>query len=321
MTGRILEIIIGAAIACALILLIIRHTSVMRRISDYTATLANINSGNFNRRFRCRASIPGLIEFTRTANAYTEQLQCVSSEKLHLEQAQKTMISNVSHDLRTPLTSILGYLQVLQTDGSLTKREGNEYLSIIMKKSESLYSLLESFFELSKLEADTEHITPTRLNIDEESENALSTLYREFNAKDIVTVIDLPESPLYGWGDRGYLQRILDNLLTNAIRHGRDAKEIGISARRADGRIFVLVWDTGEGIDEKDIPFVFDRLYMSDESRRRNLGGSGLGLAIARRLVERLGGEINARSEPGVQTEFTFSLLDASQSSGKLQQF
>ena len=312
MTGYIPAIIFGSVIAAALIFLLLRHAAVMRRIADYTAILQNINSGNVNRRFRCRASIPGLIKFTRAANAYTEQLQRVSSEKLHLEQTQKTMISNISHDLRTPLTSILGYLQVLQTDGALTGREKSEYLSIILKKSENLYSLLESFFELSKLEADTKTVTPTRLNINEELENALSALYREFDAKRIVPVIDLPNSPLLAWGDRGYLQRILDNLLMNAIRHGENAKEIGISARRADGKIFILVWDTGDGIDEKDMPFIFDRLYMSDESRRRNYGGSGLGLAIARRLVESLGGEITAHSEAGVKTVFTFSLYDAS---------
>ena len=321
MFGIIPYLIIGAAVTCLVILLVIRHVEVLRRVSDYTHILNNINNGNFNRRFRCRPSIRGLIEFSKAANLYIEQLQRLSSEKLHLEQAQNTMISNISHDLRTPLTSIMGYLQALRTDASLSKQDRSEYLSIIERKSEGLYRLLEAFFELTKLDADRSPVSPEKLNINEETENALSALYREFSDKGIVPAIDMPPETLFVWGNRGYIQRILDNLLTNAIRHGTNADEIGVSARRDGGKIIVSVWDSGVGIDGKDIPFIFDRLYVSDESRRRNPGGSGLGLAIAKRLVERLGGEIDATSERGVRTEFTFTLPDASPSSENLQQF
>ena len=307
-------LLIGGCILLVFLLLsiCIRLAVVMREVSRYSVALADISSGNHNRRLRCKPSIHGLADFTRSANAYTEQLQKVSAEKRQLEHAQKMMISNISHDLRTPLTSILGYLQVLQSDSALSDRERADFLAIIMRKSESLYSLLESFFELSKLEADTESFAPVRLNINEELENALSALYREFNEKRIDPIIDLPAEPLFAWGNQASLQRILDNLLTNALTHAIDAKEIGASARREGERIIVSVWDTGQGIDQTDMPLVFDRLYVSDETRRRNIGGGGLGLAIARRLVEKLGGEISARSEPGVKTEFTFFLLDAS---------
>jgi signal transduction histidine kinase len=311
--------VFATVIAGLFFLFTIRHAAAQRLISDYTRTLDSINGGNFNRRFRCRPAIRGLIEFTRAANLYTEQLQRLTAEKQHMERAQNAMISNISHDLRTPLTSILGYVQALQTDTSLSDRDRTEYLSIIGRKSESLYLLMESFFELSKIDADTAPIPATKININEETENALSALYREFREKGIEPVIDIPAENLLVWGNRGYIQRILDNLLINAIRHGAHADEIGVSARREGVKIIVSVWDTGDGIEEKDLPFIFDRLYVSDESRKRKPGGSGLGLAIAKRLVERLGGEIEAKSECGVRTEITFTLPAALTSSGNLQ--
>ncbi|WP_199873045.1 sensor histidine kinase [Inediibacterium massiliense] len=218
------------------------------------------------------------------------------------------MISNISHDIRTPLTSILGYLEALNKDKNLSDEERQYFLSIAYDKSEKLYKLLEEFFEISKLESEDILIKVEKINLTNTVQEVLVGFYWEFINESIEPVIDIPEKDFFVWGDSKLIDRILSNLLLNALRYGKKGKIIGIKIREENAMIWVDVWNGGVGIPEKDIPYIFDRLYTVEPSRNKRVYGSGLGLAIVKELVESLKGEISVNSIPNEKTTFSFSL-------------
>ncbi|HZD59784.1 MAG TPA: ATP-binding protein, partial [Anaerolineae bacterium] len=124
----------------------------------------------------------------------------------------------------------------------------------------------------------------------------------------ITPELQIPDKPLYIWGDPYSVERILENLLSNAIRYGRSGGIIGVGLREGPDKIWIDVWDRGRGIPPYDLPYIFDRLYTAESSRNSALQGSGLGLAITKRLVEKQHGEIFVESTPHEKTTFSFYL-------------
>ncbi|WP_227013970.1 sensor histidine kinase [Paenibacillus psychroresistens] len=228
-----------------------------------------------------------------------------------LEQEHKRMIANISHDLRTPLTSLLGYMEALQNDKSLKTDEREKFLRIAADKGNTLLFLLQDFFELAKLEVDNIEIELQQVDLTKVVQEALLGLYPEFTKAEITPLVDISDAPYYVRGDSVYLRRILDNLLSNALRYGHDGKEIGIAFHEESGLVRVEVWDRGKGISVEDLPHVFERLYTGEASRNASLRGTGLGLTIVKNLVEKQGGQITVSSSPGERTVFSFYITKA----------
>ncbi|MCX7759499.1 MAG: HAMP domain-containing histidine kinase [bacterium] len=225
-----------------------------------------------------------------------------------LEISQKRVISNISHDLRTPLTSLLGYLEMLQKDTSLTEEEKAEYLEIAISKGKSLYFFVQNFFELAKLEANDTQYDFEKLDISNTIKEIMLSFYSDFSQNKIQPELDLPENPVYVLANRTCIERILQNLISNALRYGKDGGIIGVALREVPDRIWVDIWDNGKGIAQKDIEHIFERLYISEKSRNNNMRGSGLGLSIAKKMIEKMNGEIFVSSVPSVKTIFSFYL-------------
>ncbi len=225
-----------------------------------------------------------------------------------LEISQKRIISNISHDLRTPLTSLLGYLEMLQKDTSLTEEEKAEYLEIAILKGKSLYSFVQSFFELAKLEANDTQYELEKLDISNTIKEIMLSFYSDFSQNNIQPELTLPEKPVYVLSNRTCIERILQNLISNALRYGKDGGIIGVTLREVHDRIWVDIWDNGKGIAEKDIKHIFERLYISEKSRNNSMRGSGLGLSIAKKMIEKMNGEISVSSVPNVKTVFSFCM-------------
>lgn len=209
------------------------------------------------------------------------------------EQALRSQIANVSHDLRTPLTSILGYLQLLE-DPKVTEEQRREYMDIIKGRSQVLQGLITSFYDLSRLEAGEYPTLRERVDLREVIGELLAAFYDELEQRFQVTV-DLPEELPAVWGDRAALTRVYTNLIRNALEHGEGT--LTISARQAEGTVETVFTNGAPELRQEDVPHVFDRFYTSDQTRSgRN---TGLGLAIVKALSEQMGGQVGAELAGG----------------------
>jgi signal transduction histidine kinase len=244
-------------------------------------------------------------------NRLIDHFQRTLERTRFLEEERKRMTASISHDLRTPLTSLLGYIEALRDDPTLTAEERNRFIRIAADKGNALHERLQEFFELAKLESDDSPAELHPVNFSDIVQEVLLGFYPDFQKAALTPTVKLPDSPLYVVGDRAHLRRILENLLSNALRYGQDGKEIGIAAWEESDLVWVEVWDQGKGIAPQDLPRVFERFYTGETSRNASLRGTGLGLTIAKNLIEKQGGLITVSSKPGERTVFSFSLNKA----------
>ncbi|WP_057763339.1 sensor histidine kinase [Cytobacillus praedii] len=224
------------------------------------------------------------------------------------EQSIKKMISNISHDLKTPLTVVLGYIEMIQLDSEMNEEEKSLLLSKVHKKTIEVIDLIHNFFDLAKLEAEDKHISMTRVHMNEICRKNILDYYDVLTAKGFTVHIEIPDSPIYALGNLEVIDRILNNLISNAIQHGKDGRTIGLSLRNEEELVYIDIWDRGKGINEMYKDRVFERMYTLEDSRNKFYQGSGLGLTITKRLVENLGGSIQLSSIPYEKTVFSFTL-------------
>ena len=279
-------------------------------INKASSILREIRIDNSSRRVHIGARSHELDKLGIELNMFMDRYSDTIEKKQSLELAHKKLIANISHDIRTPLTSLLGYVEVLQKDEGISIEERKKFMDIIEKKGQSLHKLLNEFFELSKLESEDTLIRFEKNNLPEIIKGVLAAFYPEFIKKQISPEIKIPDNPLFVWGDGTSIERILQNLISNALKFGRDGGSIGIGLRQEQDKVWVDIWNDGKGIPEADMKYIFDRLYTTELSRNEKLQGSGLGLAIVKKLVEKQKGEITASSEPDKKTVFSFSLLE-----------
>ncbi|MDQ7095749.1 HAMP domain-containing sensor histidine kinase [Desulfosporosinus sp. PR] len=286
----------------------LRYYHLLHKLQKIRQITQGIQTGNLNLRYRLGTDYKELEDLGGELNRLVDSFQKAFERTRFLEEERKRMIANISHDLRTPLTSLLGYLEALQNDETLTVEEKEGFLGIAGQKGKDLLSLLQDFFELTRLEADDALPELQKVNLTEIVPEVLVGFYPDFVQAGITPAVNIPDAPLYVWGDVAYLRRILNNLLTNALRYGQDGKEIGIGLREAPEMVWVEVWDRGKGIRAQDLPHIFERLYTGEASRNTSLRGSGLGLTIVKNQVEKQGGRITVASIPGEKTIFSFGL-------------
>lgn len=290
------------------VMLLFSHYHLSRDVKKITQTAKDMRAGNFNLRYRLHTTRKDMLELGGEMNRQADFFQAALERTKFLEEERSRMISNISHDLRTPLTALLGYIDALRNDDTLTAEEQRDFLRIAAEKGNDLLGLIQEFFELTRLEEESEEILLQKTDLAEIVRTVLLDFYPDFTKLSIIPLVSIPEQPVYVNGNPDCLRRVLNNLISNALRYGKDGREIGVTVRMEDGQAFADVWDKGKGISPKDLPHIFERLYTAEASRNPALRGSGLGLAIAKNLIEKQGGEIFAESMPGEKTVFSFSL-------------
>ncbi|MFJ7951766.1 HAMP domain-containing histidine kinase [Lysinibacillus sp. NPDC096418] len=238
-------------------------------------------------------------------NLLLEAKQIAQANYSKVEISMRKMLANVSHDLKTPLTVVLGYVEILQTDQTLSEEERRTLLMKVQTKTNEVIELIHKFFDLAKLESGDKEIELTRINMNEVCLQNILAFYDLLTAKGFSVHIDIPENQFYALGNAEVLGRVLNNLISNAITYGDDGKTLGMELRSDEKFVYIDIWDTGKGISESHIDKVFERMYTLEDSRNRLYQGSGLGLTITKRLVEALGGEIHLSSRPYEKTIFT----------------
>jgi len=241
-------------------------------------------------------------------NGLLDHNQKIIATHRKIEDSTKKMLANISHDIKTPLTVVLGYIEMLQLDTAVSEEERQRLLSGVHSKTLEVLQLIHQFFDLAKIDAGDTDYPITKINVNEICRKNMLSFYNIVTSMGIDIHIIIPETAFFALGNEEALDRIMNNLLSNAIAYGAEGNVIGLAVRSDDVNIFIDIWDRGKGIDEYHIDCVFERMYTLEDSRNKSFQGSGLGLTITKRLVEILGGSIHLSSIPYEKTIFTVSL-------------
>ena len=210
------------------------------------------------------------------------------------EQSIRRQIANISHDLRTPLTSILGYLQLLE-DPALPEAERREYLAVVESRAKALQSLITGFYDLSRLEGGEYPLEREPVDLHAALSGLLAAFYNDFTDAGFDVAVDLADGLPPVWADQGAVLRVFTNLLRNALDHG--AGELTVRLFREGDRVVSLFANQTDQLTAEDLPHVFDRFFTSDKMRTgRN---TGLGLAIVKALADRMGCALRAELAGG----------------------
>lgn len=275
-----------------------------KKLKYIDSVLNDVLDGNLNQRIRIQNEIKPINMLIVKINRVVDNLQRVNKKSILNEEARRRMISNISHDLRTPLTSMLGYMELIFDDNTLSNEKKEEYLKIIYNKGNSLYEIMEEFFQVSKLDSDDVQFHLEKINISEIIRQNIISFFSEIQKLKIEPIINVGNSDVYILSDKKIINRILNNLIINIIKHGTDATKMGIELSENEKYIFIEIWDNGVGITEEELNHIFDRLYTVEKSRSTSLKNSGLGLTIVKKLVELLDGGISVKSKSFERTSF-----------------
>ena len=288
-------IIAGLAIL-ALIILIIYHVSYRRQVEELSRQIEFINDNKTEMNTVTDITAKELKSLTNEINRLKDKLKETEREFKSQDAALRETITNLSHDIRTPLTSLDGYLQFLD-DEKLTEEKRKYYLDIINNRVRSLKDMLNELFTYAKLQDTNYEIELTQLDITALTAEIIVSFYDDIAGKGEEPEIHLPEEPVYIKGNREAYTRVVQNIIKNSLVHGKNLK---IELKR-DGTnvIFECSDELLNPETAIDTSKIFDRFYKADKART-NAKGSGLGLAITKELVERMGGEVSAKCENGL---------------------
>lgn len=248
-----------------------------------------------------------LVQLLMSINHLLNHNQKLLADHAQNEEAIRKMVSNISHDLKTPLTVVVGYLEILKEHESV-KQEMAKEAAAAHHKAIELLGLINEFFDLAKLESGDKEIKLDKINLNEICKKSILEFHPILRKQDWTVSITIPEEPIHVIGNEEALNRILRNLLSNAIKYGSDGRTIGLTVKYDRSFASIEVWDKGKGIQEASKEKVFERLYTLEDSRNKFYQGSGLGLTITKRLVESLEGTISLSSKPYEKTVFTVRL-------------
>lgn len=286
----------------AVVCLLVSYASIRqakKKIQETLDILADVKQGNGNRRVLSapgELTAPLVYEINDIVASYEKELAALRKA----EEANKQLMTSLSHDVRTPLTTLIGYLDAVHK-GIVTGREKEEYTETARRKAYDLKDYIDALFDWFKLNSDEFVLKPEVVEAAELTRNLLIDWIPVLEDKQIAYNLDIPEQPIRVRLDTDAYGRILNNLVQNVAAHSR-ATEICISLSKQDRDMALLVSDNGVGMAKKDLQHIFERLYKCDQGRSGK--GSGLGLAIAHQLVGKMGGTITAASTPGKGTTF-----------------
>ncbi|MED0670730.1 sensor histidine kinase [Aneurinibacillus aneurinilyticus] len=278
-----------------------------RHIREITKVLAALRSDRELPLLHIRTGSPALNELAEQVNFLRDHLLSVGKRTEQLENIQRQVMTHIAHDLRTPLTSLSGYAELLKSQQLAKGTEMEKYADIIVQKSRKLTEIIRNFFEWARLESNDMPLQFQKVDMTKKVEEAMLSFLQQFEQAGVQPILELPKERLSVWADPASIDRILHNLISNSLKYGGEGGKHGIKLWKKRGRVWVEVWDCGRGIEPEHLPFIFDRLYKGGRSGRYD-GGSGLGLSITKKLIDKHQGEIFVRSVPYERTSFIFGI-------------
>ncbi len=253
--------------------------------------------------FDTKIPVEGSDEIAELATAFNSMADSLAN----LEYMRSSFLANVAHDLRTPMTSISGFIDGILS-GAIPQEQQSYYLGVIGQEIRRLSRLVSNLLDISRMEAGNRKFEKTPFDICETARIILLTFETKIDAKKLNVEFDAPEDRLYVYSDKDAVYQVLYNLCDNAVKFSRDGGLYRITIKEAGDKVSVSVFDEGIGISKEDLPNVFDRFYKSDKSRGLDRTGVGLGLYIVKTIMDNLGEQITVDSVQGEYCNFTLTL-------------
>ena len=229
-------------------------------------------------------------------NALKNQMEQNARAAKEAEQRKNDLIVYLAHDLKTPLTSVIGYLTLLRDESQISEELRRKYLSISLEKAEHLEDLINEFFEITRFNLSTLTLETSRVNLTRMLEQITYEFQPMFQEKNLVCTLVTPKDLYVTW-DVGKMQRVFDNLLRNAVNYSFEGEEIVFSVEESEDELEMICMNHGNTIPEEKLSRIFEQFFRLDSARTSRNGGAGLGLAIAKEIIELHKGSIHAESE------------------------
>jgi signal transduction histidine kinase len=284
-------------------------TWLTRRIQGLSGAVSQFAAGDLTRRVDARGG-DEIGQLGRSFNAMAARLETMIEELRNKELFQRQLIANISHDLRTPMASLRGYVETLSLRGaSMDPAEYQRYLDIVGDNIQHLDRLVDHLLQLSRLDAGQARFRQEDFPLPELAEGVLARCAAPAEARRISIDCDCPDDLPMVHADPLQIAQVMQNLIENGIKFGREGGQVLVIVRdQGDGTVEIAVRDDGPGIPLEDQPHIFERFFVGDRSRSQKGQSSGLGLAIAAKIIEGHGSELTVESQPGHGACFRFHL-------------
>lgn len=308
MTVRLFLFLLVLVITNSLLTYLVSR-SIIHPVEKLRQSARRISEGDLD--FRLDAA--GKDEIGELARAFEEmrkKLKEADELRTKYEESRRELLASISHDLKTPVTSIKGYVEGIQDGVANTPEKRNKYLQTIYTKAYDMERLIDELFLYSKLDLKQVPFTFERLDLYIYMRSFLKEWEMDFKQEDITVSVQAEEGENYeALVDRKQLKRAITNIISNSIKHmNKQDKHLSICLSADPQWVTVEIRDNGRGIAGEALPYVFDHFYREDEARSSATGGSGLGLAIVKCIIEEHGGQVWAESEQGIGTSLFFTL-------------
>ncbi len=303
MIGSLMPFLLFGACIIVLLILHFRCLSYEKILSEINDVLHDIEEGSTRRKLLVQPDSPA-SSVCFQINRIVEDYNCKITLLNRQTSENKQLLTSLSHDLRTPLASLMGYLEAIEMN-YISESEKKEYLSVAVRKSRDLKEMVDTLFEWFKLDAGEKEFLFENEDVNELTRVIVADFIPLLEKRHMQYEISIESTPLYAHLDKACYRRIISNLISNALLHSQGTL-LAVSIKEEKNRIAIEVRDNGKGISQKDLPHIFDRLYKCDESRSHQ--SSGLGLSIAKALVVAHNGKITVSSMPNAFTSFCILL-------------
>lgn len=298
MKKEILIIFILALVIIGVVLFVVYFLLLTRKLTHYLKEICSgmneIASGNFNTRIPVRNEDEFAL-IAQNINKMAADVSVIMESERDSEKVKHDLITSVAHDLRTPLTSIIGYLGLASKDKT-DQQTKEKYVKVAYDKSKRLEQLIEDLFHFTKVSSGEIKPEMNRIDIVKLMEQLMEEFYPSFEMNGLESEFKTSDQDIFVIADGSLLARAFANLIGNAVTYGKDGKNIRVHIRKKDTTVKISVINYGELIPEEDINNIFNKFYRVEGSRSRNTGGTGLGLAIAKTIISMHEGTITAKS-------------------------
>ena len=276
-------------------------------ISELTKAASDISQGDLKRRVAIRTGVIEIDELADNMNKMTIALERGYTGIKRMEKVRSEFLGNVTHELKTPISSISGYIETL-LEGAINDKTVNiGFLERALENAHRLEELVTDLVEISRIETGELKMNFEHFNIFDILKNLIKDAKQRNTNKKIKIDLDLPDKKLFVYGDKSRLDQVISNLLSNSLRY-TDEGYIKVKANRRDDEIVFSIIDTGIGITQKAIKRIFERFYRTDKARDRQKGGTGLGLSIAKHIIEAHGSKVYVDTVEGKGSTFSFGV-------------
>lgn len=300
-----MSILISIILAALFVIYFVKYRKLTADITDISKGIADSEAHPARpiTRISSEKSVQTLLN---EINPFIDRYRELNKKSRRLDQGIKNTVTNLSHDLKTPLTVISGYAEVTRENiDTIDPQEMQGNLAKIEQQSKKLVQVINGYFDLNKLNAGELKMVPVAVDVCEVLREEILSYHLEIEQSAAELVLEVPEAELLILGDVSALRRIFSNLLSNAIRYGMAGNYLAVKAWSSEGKAYIEISDRGKGILEENQTQIFERLTTLEDATDKNYSGSGLGLAITKKLVESLDGKISLYSKPFVRTSFT----------------